>query len=290
MTKKLSNSITGSIPTELLYFKTKFNKVLDERIELGEELYNRPVETQTDLKRNKDEYYSWSKYNSEYLKKAFNKEQNEYRKSYDDTDSFFFGSIGLRKSPLQDLKSLKDKINHKVNILKQIRSKTEFMERNVLKSSLFKKQELETNKTQIFIVVGQDLEAKDKTISFIENLGLEAIVLEDTTLLLEKIKAYPNAKFGIVLYTANPTQEKKLANSNTIQKAQQNKILEHCFLMVKIGKNNVCALVSENVDMPNDISGAVYISMDESDQWCNSLIKELKKAGYPINMKNYNCA
>ena len=63
MTKKLSNSITGSIPTELLYFKTKFNKVLDERIELGEELYNRPVETQTDLKRNKDEYYSWSKYN-----------------------------------------------------------------------------------------------------------------------------------------------------------------------------------------------------------------------------------
>lgn len=290
MTKKLSNSITGSIPTELLYFKTKFNKVLDERIELGEELYNRPVETQTDLKRNKDEYYSWSKYNSEYLKKAFNKEQNEYRKSYDDTDSFFFGSIGLRKSPLQDLKSLKDKINHKVNILKQIRSKTEFMERNVLKSSLFKKQELETNKTQIFIVVGQDLEAKDKTISFIENLGLEAIVLEDTTLLLEKIKAYPNAKFGIVLYTANPTQEKKLANSNAIQKAQQNKILEHCFLMVKIGKNNVCALVSENVDMPNDISGAVYISMDESDQWCNSLIKELKKAGYPINMKNYNCA
>ena len=290
MTKKLSNSITGSIPTELLYFKTKFNKVLDERIELGEELYNRPVETQTDLKRNKDEYYSWSKYNSEYLKKAFNKEQNEYRKSYDDTDSFFFGSIGLRKSPLQDLKSLKDKINHKVNILKQIRSKTEFMERNVLKSSLFKKQELETNKTQIFIVVGQDLEAKDKTISFIENLGLEAIVLEDTTLLLEKIKAYPNAKFGIVLYTANPTQEKKLTNSNAIQKAQQNKILEHCFLMVKIGKNNVCALVSENVDMPNDISGAVYISMDESDQWCNSLIKELKKAGYPINMKNYNCA
>ena len=290
MTKKLSNSIAGSIPTELLYFKTKFNKVLDERIELGEELYNRPVETQTDLKRNKDEYYSWSKYNSEYLKKAFNKEQNEYRKSYDDTDSFFFGSIGLRKSPLQDLKSLKDKINHKVNILKQIRSKTEFMERNVLKSSLFKKQDLETNKTQIFIVVGQDLEAKDKTISFIENLGLEAIVLEDTTLLLEKIKAYPNAKFGIVLYTANPTQEKKLTNSNAIQKAQQNKILEHCFLMVKIGKNNVCALVSENVDMPNDISGAVYISMDESDQWCNSLIKELKKAGYPINMKNYNCA
>ena len=290
MTKKLSNSNTGTIPTELLYFKTKFNKVLDERIELGEELYYRQVETQADLKRNKDEYYSWSKYNSELLKKAFNKQQNEYQKIYDDTDSFFFGSIGLRKSPLQDLKSLKDKINHKVNILKQISSKTEFMERNVLKSNLFKNQELETNKTQIFVVAGQDNEARDKTTRFIENLGLEAIVLEDTTLLLEKIKAYPNAKFGIVLYTANPTQDTKSANSNAKQKAQQNKILEHCFLMVKIGKNNVCALVSENVDMPNDISGAVYISMDKSDQWSNSIIKELKKAGYPINMKNYNCA
>lgn len=286
MSKKLTNSIANTIPTELLYFKTKFNNVLDERILLGEELYNRQVETEADLKWNKEDYYRWTKYNSEYLKKAFNNEQNEFRKSYDDTDSFFFGSIGLRKSPLQDLKSLKDKINHKVSILKKIRDKTEFMETNLLKSSVFKKYNLEIKRTQIFVVPGQDDNAKNKTIEFIENLGFEAIILEDTSL----IKAYPNAKFGIVLYTPSPTEEKQLANSNSNLKVPQNKILEHCFLMVKLGKSNVCALVRESIEMPNDISGATYISMDNTEIWSYTLAKELKKAGYYINIRKYNCA
>ncbi len=127
MPNKTSNLVVDSLPTELLFFKAKFNKVLEERIELGEELYNRPVYTQAELRNNKEDYYTWSSYNSEYLKKAFNKEQNEYKKSYDDADAFFFGSLGLRNTPLDSLKSLKDKINYKISILKKIRAKTESM-------------------------------------------------------------------------------------------------------------------------------------------------------------------
>lgn len=127
MTNKTSNLVVDSLPTELLFFKTQFNKVLDERIKLGEELYNRQVHTQADLKNNKDDYYTWSSYNSEYLKNAFNKQHNEYKKSYDDADAFFFGSLGLRNTPLDSLKSLKDKINYKITILKKIRTKTESM-------------------------------------------------------------------------------------------------------------------------------------------------------------------
>lgn len=296
MTKKLSNSVTDSIPTELVFFKAKFNKILDERIELGEELYNKPVHTQAQLKSNKDEYYTWSSYNSEFLKEAFNKENNEYRKSYDDADSFFFGTIGLRNSPIQDLKNLNDKLKHKISVLKKIRAKTETMKTSVLKSGVFKKHEMETNRLQIFIVPGHDVIATDKTTHFIESLGFEAIILEERAFsnqtLLEKTDAFPNAKFGIVLYTQSLKDEveKELKNENTKLKAQQNKIFEHGFLMGKLGKNNICALINENIEMPNDISGAVYISMDESDLWCYSLAKELKKAGYSINMKKYNCA
>jgi hypothetical protein len=127
MTKKISNISADNIPTELLYFKTKFHQILDERIQVGEELYNRQVFTSADLKKNKDDYFTWSSFNSEILKKAFNKEHNEFRKSYDDADSFFFGSLGLRNTPLDNLKGLKDKINYKVSILKKIRIKTETM-------------------------------------------------------------------------------------------------------------------------------------------------------------------
>jgi len=294
MTKKLTNRGSETIPTELLYFKNKFYQVLDERIKIGEELYNRNIFTEAELKQNKDDYYGWTRYNSEYLKKAFNKEQNEFRKMYDDTDSFFFGFMGLRKSPMQDLKSLKDKIIHKVNILKKIRVNTDTMRTNTLKSSVIKKYALEPAKSQIFVVPGQDVIARDKTTSFIESLGFEAIILEEQAFsnqtLLEKTEAFPDAKFGIVLYTPSLKEEKELENRNTKMKAQYNKIFEHGFLMGKIGKSNVCALVKDTIEMPNDISGAVYISMDETDLWCYSLAKELKKAGYAINMKKYNCA
>lgn len=294
MTKKLTNRGSETIPTELLYFKNKFNQVLDERIKIGEELYNRNVFTEAELKQNKDDYYGWTRFNSEYLKKAFNKEQNEFRKMYDDTDSFFFGFMGLRKSPMQDLKSLKDKIVHKVNILKKIRVNTDTMRTNTLKSNVIRKYALEPVKSQIFIVPGQDVTARDKTTHFIESLGFEAIILEEQAFsnqtLLEKMEAFPDAKFGIVLYTPSLKEEKELKNGNTKLKAQLSKVFEHGFLMGKIGKSNVCALVKDNIEMPNDISGAVYITMDETDLWCYSLAKELKKAGYSINMKKYNCA
>ena len=120
MINKTSNLVVDALPTELLLFKVKFNKVLDERIKLGEELYNRQVYTQADLKNNKED-------NSEYLKTAVNEEHNEYKKSYDDADAFFFGSLGLRNTPLDSLKALKDKINYKITILKKIRAKTESM-------------------------------------------------------------------------------------------------------------------------------------------------------------------
>ena len=125
MTNKTSNVVVDVLPTELLFFKIKFNKALDERIRLGEELYYRQVYTKDDIKNNRDDFYTWSNYNSEYLKKAFNKEQNEYKKNYDEADSFFFGTIGLRSTPLENLKTLKDKINFKITILKKIRANTE---------------------------------------------------------------------------------------------------------------------------------------------------------------------
>lgn len=127
MSHKTSKKALDALPTELVFYKTQFNKTLEERIKIGEELFNRQVYSQEDLKKNKDDYYTWTNNNSEYLKKAFNKENNEHKKNYDDADAFFFGSTGLRNTPLDSLKGLKDKIIYKVCILKKIRVSTETM-------------------------------------------------------------------------------------------------------------------------------------------------------------------
>lgn len=125
MTKKISSKVTDSLPSELLFYKAHFNKVLDEKIKLGEELFNRQVHTPEDLKKNKNDYNTWTNENSEYLKKVFNTEQNEYTRNYDDADAFFFGLNGLRNTPLDSLKGLKDKIIYKISILKRIRATTD---------------------------------------------------------------------------------------------------------------------------------------------------------------------
>ena len=67
-------------------------------------------------------------------------------------------------------------------------------------------------------------------------------------------------------------------------RARQNVVFEHGFLIGKLGRQNVCALVKDTVEIPNDISGVVYVPMDPHKAWNIALGKELRQAGYTIDM------
>ena len=69
-------------------------------------------------------------------------------------------------------------------------------------------------------------------------------------------------------------------------RARQNVVFEHGFLIGKLGRKNVCALVKGDIEKPSDISGIVYINFDEHEGWKTRVAKELKGAGYDINL-NY---
>ena len=56
----------------------------------------------------------------------------------------------------------------------------------------------------------------------------------------------------------------------------QNVVFEHGYLIGKLGRNNVCALVKGDIELPNDISGIVYIQLDSNGSWKIPLAKELK--------------
>jgi predicted nucleotide-binding protein len=288
MAKRTQPIIVDNTPTELLHSKADFSKVLDERIALGEELYNRPIQTQSEFDKNKEDYYNWSDYNSEYLKHAFNKEHNEYKKSYDDIGSFYFGSLGGRNSPAQELKKFKEKVKNKVGNLKKLKSKTDLLKTSIVDNNFSIKHEIELNKSQIFIVHGHDEVAKSKTARFVEKLGFEAIILHEqassSKTIIEKIEEYSNVGFGIILYTPCDIGGKQISNPELKSRARQNVVFEHGFLIGKIGRSNVCALVKGDIETPNDISGVVYVSMDEADAWRYTIARELKKAGYNVDM------
>jgi len=288
MAKRVQSITVDNTPTELILSKTDFKNALDERIVLGEELYQRPLQTQQELAKNKEDFYNWTDYISEYLKQSFNKENNEYRKSFNDAGSFSFMVIGGRTSPAEELKEFKDKINSKVSNLKKLRAKTDLLKTSIVENPVPKVDVLQLDKSQVFIVHGHDETAKTKTARFIEKLGLKSIILHEqasgSKTVIEKIEAYSNVGFGIILYTPCDIGAKNEKNPNLKNRARQNVVFEHGFLIGKIGRENVCALVKGEIETPNDISGVVYVKMDDEEAWHLKIARELRNSGYEIDM------
>jgi predicted nucleotide-binding protein len=99
--------------------------------------------------------------------------------------------------------------------------------------------------------------------------------------IIEKIEYYSNVGFGIVLYTPCDVGSKVGALSGKYR-ARQNVVFEHGYLIGKIGRPRVTAIVKGDVETPNDISGVVYVNMDTAGSWQEQLKVEMRSAGYHV--------
>lgn len=144
------------------------------------------------------------------------------------------------------------------------------------------------DKSKVFIVHGHDNAAKESVARFVEKIGLKAIILHEQAssgnTIIEKIEANSNVGFAIVLYTPCDVGASKAEKDQLKSRARQNVIFEHGYLIGKIGRKNVSALVKGDVETPNDISGVVYIKMDEADSWKYTVAKEMKACGYDVDL------
>jgi predicted nucleotide-binding protein len=176
---------------------------------------------------------------------------------------------------------------HTVDITKEVFAEAKAMLTTEDKMTNFQQSEnKETDRTKVFIVHGHDEVVKLSVARFLEKLGLTPIILHEQAsqgkTIIEKIEEHSNVGFGIVLYT--PCDLGKSKDSEVLQpRARQNVVFEHGYLMAEIGRNNVCALVKDDVEKPNDISGIVYINYDSNGGWHMELLKELKSSGYEVN-------
>ncbi|MBG9994440.1 nucleotide-binding protein [Pseudoalteromonas sp. NZS127_1] len=141
---------------------------------------------------------------------------------------------------------------------------------------------------RVFIVHGHDESAQNKAARFVEKLGFEAIILHEKAssgrTIIEKIEHYSDVGFAIVLYTPDDVGNVRSEADNLNVRARQNVVFEHGYLIGKLGRTNVSALVDGKLELPNDISGVVYISLDEGAAWQLQLAKEMKQSGYKIDM------
>lgn len=262
---------------------------LEKRIEIGEEIFIRNISNQNELSTANSDYKLWTDYNFEMLKQVFNIEINDYMDSYNHAGYSFLGQMGeVQGNPVQTFKNL---VKYKLDNLKSLLTRAELLKSQVATSTPVSPLTIAKptlSRTEVFIVHGHDEAAKTKTARFIEKLGLTPIILHEqasgSKTVIEKIEAYSNVGFGIVLYTPCDIGAKKEENPNLKNRARQNVIFEHGFLIGKIGRQNVCALVKDDIETPNDISGVVYVKMDDDDAWHLKVARELRNSGYEIDL------
>ena len=103
---------------------------------------------------------------------------------------------------------------------------------------------------KVFIVHGHDGEVKYRTADFLRKHGFDPIILHlkasGNKTIIEKLEKYTeDVGYGIVLYTPDDLGQvkPKASNGELDNRARQNVIFEHGYLMGKIGRDNVVAIV-----------------------------------------------
>lgn len=225
-----------------------------------------------------------------FLKNTFGKNSDEFDK-FKKIRFLYTGPRGMEglQVPL-DVLTYKDGLKSTKILLEIIKENiNEHSSTKVLTTTLTTISEAKENiSNKVFIVHGHDNGAKQEVARFLEKLGLEPIILHEqanggTISIIDKIEQYAKqVGFGIVLYTACDEGKAK-GEAELKNRARQNVIFEHGYLIGLLGKNRVCSLKKDTIETHSDMSGVVYTSMDDAGAWHLFLAKELKTAGYTID-------
>lgn len=144
--------------------------------------------------------------------------------------------------------------------------------------SLRIKQENPTISTdEIFVVHGHDDGLKNEVARFLEKITFKPIILHEQAssgdTIIEKIERYSNVGFGIILYTPCDIGNVSSSPDKLNARARQNVVFEYGYLIGKLGRQNVLALVKGEIEKPNDVSGVVYVNYTVSDGWKTDIAK-----------------
>ncbi len=281
MTKRKITDEQTSSPIKLIVKKEYFQKQLEERIVIGTSILSSPIQTNPQLEQKKEEYSEWDDYNSELLKQSFSKENNEYKKSYDEVN---YSRVFILGGNVDKIKEFREYVQNKINNLKKLISKLDLLKTDVIDHEL----KIDNNKSNeisknVFIVHGHNNELKIEVARVIEKLGLNPIILHEKAnegkTIIEKFEKHSNVGFAIILLTDDDLG--KVKSDDILQKrARQNVILELGYFIGKLGRKKVCPLYIKGVEIPSDFNGVLYVEADKGETWKMKLVKELKVAGY----------
>jgi hypothetical protein len=279
--------VTSKITTRLRITVNEARLKLQKTIENGEKLLGLVKNSQSKdiLLVHLQHFHTWDDFNKTLLEKMFSTSKilDEYKPRFRGDN---FGPMAL----VYEIKDLTEKINNRILILISIFNRLELFEldTNLEGDTMNSGSDNTINNEKIFIVHGHDEAVKQNVARFIDRLGFNAIILHeqsnDGRTVIEKFEANSDVGFAIVLLTPDDIGGSKQNPSHLQDRARQNVILELGYFFGNLGRSKVCALYKGSVELPSDFSGIIYVPFDDAGGWKISLAKELKSAGYSVDM------
>ena len=152
-----------------------------------------------------------------------------------------------------------------------------------------------TRSRRVFVVHGQNEAAREKVARFLEHLDLKPVILHEEAnkglTIIEKFEAEADAAFAVVLLTADDVGGRApIDRADLKPRARQNVIFELGFFLAKLGRQRVCALREEGVEIPSDYAAVIYVELDPPAAWKLALAKELQAAGLSVDLNKLSRA
>lgn len=285
MARKVSQPIEKLSPPNLVVTRAIAHQKIQEQIDKGVQLRDRPINNEQGLDEVRSERSKWSKYNSELLLRLFDNSTMA-----DEYNRFFGGVISMSPTFPQLLRDFREDMNDSINRLEGIRDRLDLIPepQNADIPSTRPQISAKSLGQDIFLVHGHDEASKEAVSRFIEKLGFKAVVLHEQPnagrTIIEKFEDYSNVGFAVVLLTPDDIGAARDKATEGKPRARQNVILELGYFIAKLGRERVCALHKEEVELPSDIYGLLYVPLDTAGAWRLSLAKEMKHAGFPVDM------
>ncbi|RYZ77689.1 MAG: DNA-binding protein [Proteobacteria bacterium] len=268
-------------PIKLIVPKEIAKERIEAQIAKGLELKDRKIAATSDLDQLTEDEHRWHDFNKELLINSFSSDR-----IYEDYKRFAGGNVLMYEpSPVQRLENLLTQISTRLNRLRSVIERLDLLDAGI-SSEKTSANKPNLNSSDVFVVHGHDRAALAEVAQLVRLLGLNPIVLHEKPnegkTIIEKFEAHSNVDFAVVLLTPDD-EGRSRSESGMHLRARQNVIMELGYFMGKLGRSRVCALYKE-VELPSDISGVVYIGLDNHDGWKFKFAKELKQAGFPIDL------
>jgi len=256
------------------------------QIDKGYELKTRNIVSVSGLEQAIDDKTKWKTYTNELLSRQFDDPSIATDFMISDRASMYF----MDTSFSEKVQMFEKNMGKTISNLESLYERLELIpELNPLVNTTVKapvQNVAALNK--VFIVHGHDNAAKQSAARFIEKLGLEAIIfheqedLGDT--IIEKLDRVSNVGYAIILLTPDDLGHAKNTPEKAQHRARQNVIFEWGYFISKLGRKNVFALLKDDVEMLSDLQGVLYTKMDEEEAWKFKLAKEMRAAGFDIDL------